>query len=164
MSEKTLKDLEDDITLILPELKSWVFDKARLSVAASYITLQIQQRVQNGYGVSSMGGTKESFKGLTDYTIHVRSIMRLKGTLSDKTDPETSNQTATGTMIDSLDFELTSEGFNILVTEPTRQEVVVKQEEMGRPWLYLTDEETEIINSHVESGIKEVLGKIFIPK
>lgn len=148
---KTIEDLLIDLRNIPEEVKKRI-NKEELGRS---IVEMILDRVQNGgMGVKQMGDTPEFFERLKDSSIKKRTYLQRNKKLSDKTTPDTSNQTETGRMLDSLTYKSVPEGIQIYISDPDRQDVYDHQSK-DRPWLFFTNEELEHIDSTYEKAINE---------
>lgn len=124
----------------------------------------IRRRTRQGFGVRSFGGAKERLKPLSERYKEYRRENRRK--LSPETSPGKSNLTFTGQMLDSM--QIVSESKGIAKIGPYgqrrlgggRNEDVAKWvEENGRPFLYLTGQESQRLESDLAQALERRLGK-----
>ena len=127
---------------------------------AKEIRVDIQERVQKGYGLTDMESPKKKFKNLDSKTIAIRRRMKEQGKLSPKTAPGKSNQIATGEMVDNLKERTNKDGFSIEI-DKKRQKVYEAQEDTGRGWLYLSKDEAKKVDETVEDAIEDTLDNLF---
>lgn len=128
-----------------------------ITTAANQIVTMMKKRVRDGLGVDGHGKDTKPFKPLRDDTILRRKQLQALGQLSKETEPEFSNQTETGKLVDSLGVTQNSDGLNIGILDPERQKVYEGQEEQGRPWLYLSKEEEEVLDKAILKELDDIL-------
>lgn len=143
----------------------------------------IYRRTKSGYGVASDEGAVSQqrrllplSKSYTDFrkgevaffTRNGKVIPytpKIKPKLGRFGSPSRSNLTFTGDMLESLQVELTAQGFVIAVPDTKRQDgktnaQVARYASQARPFLALTEQEVFILEREIENKLREVTRRI----
>jgi len=146
-----LKKLNREFKQMSKDLNYAVSDK--LNDILIQVKKDIQHRTEMGHDFEG-----KDFKELTQYTKDKREQ---NPNLSSRTVSTFSNQIETGEMIDSLEVIKNKKEYSIEVTSPSRKAVVGKQEEMGRVFLALSEDDKKYIDNEIDSIVEEALGDMF---
>lgn len=141
--------LDQEINQLLEKLENW--DGRELGDA---LIRSISARVRMGFGVSADGGERERFNPLKPATVYKRTKMKAAGTLSPLTRPNTSNQTMTGHMINSLSKKTSPGTLEIVFDNQFAENKAKWNEAMGRPFMYLTRQEVKQILQHLKAMVR----------
>lgn len=105
----------------------------------------IRKRVRLGYGVSGDGLPRKKLKAITAQTIKARQRLKDKNKLHPMTSPGRSNLTRTGQLTDAIVAKKDSKKRIAVEIEENRDDgvlnsdIVLGQENEGRPFFYVTD-------------------------
>ena len=120
----------------------------------------IKLRTRLGYGNDKTGGRKTKLKRLADVTKQNRRYRKDRGELSNATDPNASNLTMSGQMLDALDGVATGVGVGAVFLNDARYdgkltntEVATFAHQTGRPFLYLTDLELKRLTDSIRKDL-----------
>lgn len=156
MASEDIKKFPELIEKIKREVENKI-NRQLITNCANQIVTLMKKRVKDGLGVEGHGETTKALKPLRESTILRRRHLKETGELANDTEPEFSNQTETGKLLNSLGTTQSSDGVNIGIIDPERQKVYEGQEAQGRPWLYLSKEEEEILDKAIQKEIDDIL-------
>lgn len=120
-----------------------------LKRAAEYIVTTLRERTRGGDGVEDEGYPETPLKPLSE--TYIKQRMRFAD-LSDETDPETSNLTRTGDMLDSLYYRVDTSGLTVSVkgSDNLLKAIYTSAE---RPWTNLSAQDIETLKQMVREEI-----------
>jgi hypothetical protein len=114
----------------------------------------VRQRTRLGYGVESFGGPQQKLKPLATGTVENRR----RKTLSGDTSPKKSNLTATGELLDSIEFRLSGGKIEVFITGARNQKITEYVSE-ERPFFALTKPQVSRLADLIEEAIRNYLRK-----
>jgi hypothetical protein len=114
----------------------------------------VRQRTRLGYGVESFGGPQQKLKPLAPRTVDNRRKKQLHG----DTSPRKSNLTATGELLDSIDFRISGGKIEVFITGPRNQKITEYVSE-ERPFFALTKPQVSRLADLIEEAIRNYLIK-----
>ncbi len=148
-------DLADFGSFLESKLKKALEDTVNPKVLESYgtkIAQDIRLRTQMGMGIKEHGGEPFKLKPLAESTIEKRT--NFKG-LSTKTKAKMSNLTMTGVMLESIDCKIENSSIILYFKDPFEGEKTKWNEEMGRPYFYLSRVQIERLSNDLEKLLIE---------
>ena len=157
---KDIKDLDKDLKQLQKQLEK-TFDKNVKTVynkIGKEITSSIKDRWIDGQGVEKHGAKQSALKELAESTIKNRKYKQKKGKLDKRTKPEKSNLIDSGKTINQLHFN--SKKDELIIGVKNREEIIGYQEENNRKILYLSSEETQVVDNIINKEIEDILKKL----
>lgn len=167
------KKIEDYIKKI-EALRDKLLQKENISPLAEKLKKQIVNRSRvSGLGVTDSGGL-EKFDSLSDKYVEYRKSK--KKNLSSKTKPGRSNITATGSLLESIDYEISKDTIRFYFKDTSRKDlngksVSIKNSEVasamqqrydenkkgGRQFFKLSNADKKTIIDEIRKAIKKLL-------
>jgi len=152
----TIKDLQKKLNRLLPE----AINRDLMTDIAKAVQTNVKARTRRGYGVDKEGAPAKKLKPLSDTYKKERKRLKAKGELHPETTPNKSNLTKTGAMIDSVDFEVTSNNeARIFVSGEANEKKARYNAEKDRKFMDLSRREikdiTDIVEERLNKGIKK---------
>lgn len=133
---------------------------SKLTPIAKKVSQDVKDRTRQGKGVSQDGGTEQPLKELSDSYKAQRARLKQLGKLSPDTNPDTSNLTQKGGMLDTLSG--TARNGSIEVSVSTQNQKKAQHVDAGgRPFMHLSADEISDLEKSVSDSIESELNKHF---